>query len=277
MITDDIKDGESISDSIASFSLVTPVNLPPNVPSKPLTRTDSSTGAAVTGFLRRFDIDGGPTGVYGAQGGDDASNIVLTLKLVPLSGGNGFEVSRMTSGDQYEADFYVGTVNISLVFKATGISSGQFTVFYKSNSVPEWNTGDSLLLPSLATGIAYSDTRVGVVPTSSTAPSDGSIEFVVQKSYLGTLLGGSGESGSVLSGISVSTYAGGNGNPEVGKALPNDRSPGTGTSSYVLISGDIPDLPVGVFVLALAFMSIYLWQRRSARISFGRRLRNSLT
>ena len=277
MITDDIKDGESISDSIASFSLVTPVNLPPNVPSKPLTRTDSSTGAAVTGFLRRFDIDGGPTGVYGAQGGDDASNIVLTLKLVPLSGGNGFEVSRMTSGDQYEADFYVGTVNISLVFKATGISSGQFTVFYKSNSAPEWNTGDSLLLPSLATGIAYSDTRVGVVPTSSTASSDGSMEFVVQKSYLGTLLGGSGGTGSMLSGISVSTYAGGNGNPEVGKALPNDRSPGTGTSSYVLTSGDIPDLPVGVFVLALAFMSIYLWQRRSARISFGRRLRNSLT
>lgn len=227
-----------------------------------LSGTDSSTNAAVAGALSRLDIDGGGTGVFGMQAGDDTTRIGLLMKTVKISSGNGFTAAGMVANDQYEIDFSVGTVNFSLLFKASGISAGTLSTFYKSSSVPLWNVGDTLTVGAISTGGYYTGTNIGFKLVDATSGSDGSVGLLIAKSYLKTLLGSSGGTGAKLIDISASTFASGTGQPGSGGATANDRSPTSGFASYTLASGAIPELPGGILLLALPVLAIYLLIRR---------------
>jgi len=53
-----------------------------------LTGTDSSTDSSVSGVNRRFNIDGGPSGTYGMQAGDDSDSLALLMKMVTVTTSN---------------------------------------------------------------------------------------------------------------------------------------------------------------------------------------------
>jgi hypothetical protein len=224
--------------------------------------TDSSTNTAVTGALARLDIDGGPLLTFGMQAGDNTATVALLMRMVKTSGGNGFTVGGMVANDQYETDFTIGTVDFALLFRASGVSGGTLATFYKSSSVMLWNTGDTLTMGAISTGGTYTGPNIGFILIDSTASTDGSVDFLIAKSYLKTLVGGSGGLGAQLINIVSNTFASGTGQPGSGAATPNDKSPSTGSATYTLTSGGIPEFPFGLLILASASVMIYLLARK---------------
>jgi hypothetical protein len=226
-----------------------------------LSGTDSSSDDYVnTAALNRFDIPG-RTGTNGLQAGEDTDSIAFLVKLD--MGTARFQVSGMSARDQYEVYFTIGTVSFCILFHATGASAGTCTLFKLVDS--SWSSQVSLTPTTITSGTLYSTTdwKIGFILTDATDTAYGSVKFVISKSYLVSL----GASGSVVTGIYATAYSSGDGSP--GTGVLRDRCPSTGSVSWTL-GGNIPDLPMGILLLALPLIAVYAYLRRSKRrLTYG--------
>ncbi len=207
--------------------------------------TDSSTDTNVAGALRRFDIDSTTAGL---QIGEDGDSIAFLLVMVPLSGGNGFRITGMVVGDQYQVSFTIASTDFTLVFRASGSKAGTLTLFYGGS------TGEIFSVSNVKSGTAYRSVSgdIGLTLTSGT-----SIKLVVSKGYLYSL----GGTETVITGIFGATFEAGDGTPGSGGATPKDRCPASGEVSFSLLQG-IDDFPHGTLVLAIPVMGLYVLFRR---------------
>ena len=143
---------------------------------------------------------------------------------------NGFLVPGMTTNDQYDINFTIGSKNFCMLFIATGSNSGTLKLFYKATGGGSWSSGETFTQSGIASGTTYQSgsTNIGFRLTSSTVSADGSVKFVVEKTYLNSL----GATGSSVTNTFSTTFVSGNGNPGSGGATPNDRCPSSGTVSW---------------------------------------------
>ena len=215
----------------------------------------------------------------GVCAGDNSSYVGLQINMEEFanSGGVGFTVSSMTKGDQYEIDFTVGTLNFAMEFWASGASAGNLTLWYFSSGFSSWDAGASVSCPGggCVSGKTYGGGGNDAFSlTNITKSTDGAIAFYVSKNYLGTL----GASGGTVSNIVASTYSSSPGCPDgsspsggfcptptsfptVGSSA-QDYCPNSGTLSYTLTGGAVPELPYGVVPLAGAVLAVYYALRR---------------
>ncbi len=208
----------------------------------------------------------------GVQTADDPTNMYQALVFV--NGTSSFSATIMTSGDQYEIDFTAGSINFSMVFLASGANSGNLTIYYKQSAFTNWDQGKSFTVSSITSGAQFMDSSssIGFIPISSSSianGSDGAVVFVASKNYLGTL----GATGSTVSGVTGIDFTSGTGCPQdraasggicpVGTASAySDRTPGTGSASWTLANGAVPEFPFGVLLLALPLFFLYYVVRR---------------
>ena len=234
-----------------------------------LAGTDSSACSGACPPPARLTFDNTTAGV---QTADDPTNMYQALVFV--NGTSSFRATTMTSGDQYEMDFTVGSINFSMVFLASGANSGNLTIYYKQSAFTNWDQGKSFTVSSIMSGAQFMDSSssIGFIPISSssiTNGSDGAIVFVASKNYLGTL----GATGSTVSGVTGIDFTSGTGCPQdraasggicpVGTASAySDRTPGTGSASWTLANGAVPEFPFGVLLLALPLFFLYYVVRR---------------
>ncbi len=215
-----------------------------------LSGTNSSTDTNVAGALRRFDIDSTTAGL---QIGEDGDSIAFLLVMVPLSGGNGFRITGMVVGDQYQVSFTIASKDFTLIFRASGSKAGSLTLFYKDTVSPDWITGSTMSVTKIGSGVAYTvQGDIGLTLTSGT-----SIKLVVSKGYLYSL----GGTETVITGIFGATFEAGDGTPGSSDATPNDRCTATVDASFSLLQ-DIDDFPPWPLVLAIPVMGLYVLFRR---------------
>ncbi|MCS7096329.1 MAG: hypothetical protein RMK50_04645 [Nitrososphaerota archaeon] len=165
----------------------------------------------------------------------------------------------MTSGDQYEVKFSIGTVQFSILFTAHGSAGGTCRLFYRNTSGGSWASSASLTVTNIRSGKTYSSPgqEIGFNLEDAAKNKPGFVKFIMHKNHLYML----GARGNLVTGIYAVALAGGNGLPGGGVDPPNDRCPASGTVSWAL-QGDIPDLPAGILLLAFPLIAIYAYLRR---------------
>ena len=232
-----------------------------------MTATASPYNVKVACVQNSYDISG-YTGYKGLMAGDDTTSIAFALKLnntfPSLKVGGGC----MEAGDKYEINFTIDN-NFVIDFVATsGASAGKLIFFYKSGGV--WVAGDSLTQTSIASGTLYSSAsgNISFKLTDYSSSDYGYVKFVVSRDYLKA----HGGAGSTLTSISGASYKGSSTatNPGEDGGTKKDRSPsGSGTASYILQSGTLPEFPFGMLLLAVPVIAIYLFFRKRSAIRFS--------
>ena len=222
--------------------------------------TDSSTNYDVEGENRRFDIYTTPSLINGIQVGEDDESIAFLIKLAPLDRSwNGFKVRGMKPNDQYEVQFNfpASSKSFSILFWASGSSAGKCRLYYKDES---WVPSEDFFVKGIVSGTHYRSLsgNIGFTLRDASPYLYGFVKLVVSKEHLYNL----GARGNIVTGIFAIALAGGNGEPGGGVDTPNDRCPAEGYASWEL-KGDIPDLPMGVLLLALPIIAIYAYLKRS--------------
>lgn len=233
--------------------------------------TESSSNSDVAGNNLRFDIYT-DTGICGVQVGEDDDSIAFLIKLAPESAsGKCFRVDQMRPGDQYEVRFIIGPRNFSMLFKALEVRKGTCSLYYSTTGGASWSLGESFTAEIKSETLYNSSSgNTGFILKDATVKLWGYVKFIVKKDYLFSL----GARGSLVTGIFAIALAGGNGQPGEGVDKPNDRCPESGTATWTL-KGDIPDLPMGILLLAFPIIAIYAYLKRSkGGVAHGLKIRS---
>ena len=213
-----------------------------------LSGTDSSTDYSIVGALLRFDID---STIAGIQIGEDAESIAFLLVI------NDFKIPPMPVGDQYQVAFTISSTDFTLLFITSGIKAGVLTLSYKDTASSSWDTGETMSVSAIGSGVAVRSVQGNIGLTLTTGTS---VKLVVAKAILYEL----GGTETAITGIFGATFENGDGTPGSGGAIPNDRCPASEGATFSLLQG-IDDFPHGTLVLAIPVMGLYVLFSRKKR------------
>ena len=218
----------------------------------------------------KYDIytSDGTTSSYGLLGGEDTVNGRVSFKLnLDNNTHNGFTVAGMSNGDKYEVDFTIGAKEFALYFVASGASSGTVKIWYRNaGSSDQWATGTTSTQSSIVSGTSYpSSGNIYFRLTDSTSSTQGTVELEATKSYLAGL----GATGRLVNKIAAYTFSGvtTDSGPGSSGGVQEDRSPSGSGTAFFNLSGDIPDLPLGIHFVIMLTAGIYLYARKGAKYS----------